>query len=258
MRHGPMVRRSPNTSRLTHGATTPLARLQSIRGLAALHGSKDPRNRSEDAGLESNRLNLMGMLPINLRNFRGDRLGAMLHIDDESTLELDSSRGDQAIRELARAIRRFSAERARESWLECAVKLGRVASELARMPSGQRQVVLCLRCASIGMGPDALSRHGDAACLALELGGPIKQLVFRTSSAKSPIDSVRRAIEDFRVRRAASGLPHFDLDCYMSNDQMVFTWRPMTGVACEATAAQSAGLRDAAATVAAPSEGPIE
>jgi len=249
VRHGPMVRRSPNTSRLTHGATTPLQRLRSMRGLAALQvPSRDPRHRSDHDPLESLRLNLMGMLPINLRNFLADRLGGLLHIDDESNLEFDPRCGDRAIRELARAIRRFSAERARESWLECSVKLGRLASELATMPSGQRQVVLCLRCASIGMGPDAPGRHGDAACLALELGGPIKQLVFRTSASRSPLDGVRRAIEDFRVRRAASGLPHFDLDCYTSNDQMVFTWRPMTAVAC----AGAALPHGTGATIAAP------
>ncbi len=249
MRHGPMVRRSPNTSRLTHGATTPLQRLRSMRGLAALHfPSKNARHRSDDDALEASRLNLMGMLPINLRNFLADRMGGMLHIDDESNLEFDPRCGDRAIRELARAIRRFSAERARESWLECSVKLSRLASELATMPSGQRQVVLCLKCASIGMGPDAPGRHGDAACLALELGGPIKQLVFRTSNSRSPVNGIRRAIEDFRVRRAASGLPHFDLDCYTSNDQMVFTWRPMTAGACAGiTTPHGAG-----ATIAAP------
>jgi hypothetical protein len=229
VRHGPMVRRSPHTSRLTHGATTPLARLHSMRGLGALQVPNDHRSRNDSYGLlESPRLNLMGMLPINLRHFLADRLGPMLHIDDDSNLEFDPRWGDRAVRELARAIRRFSAERARELWRECAVQLGRLASELARIPARDRHIVLCLRCGSIGVGPEAAGRHLEPACLAIELNRALDPDAARVSAAHAlGPDGLRRAVENFRLRRAAAGLAHFDLDCYLSNDQMVFTWRPL-------------------------------
>ena len=225
MRQGPMVHRSPYTSRLSHGATAPLARLHSLRGLAALQVPKDHRARTAEAEIfESHRLNLMGMLPINLRHFLTDHLGQMLRIEGDSILALDPRCGDRAIRELARAIRRFSAERSRELWSECAVKVDRLAGELARMPAGERRVVLCLQCASIGLGQGALSRHGEATCFVIELdcvpgrGGEARGFV---------ADGLRRQVEDFRLKRQASGLPHFDLDCYLSAGQMVFTWRPL-------------------------------
>ncbi len=200
-----------------------------MRGLAALQIPNRHRARSKDAEPpESHRLNLMGMLPINLRHFLAARLGPMLQIDDDSTLEFDPRWGDKGIRELARAIRRFSAERARELWRECAVKLGRLANELARIPRADRHVVLCLRCGSIGVGADALSRHCEPSCLAVELNAALRHGALPSGAPlRSLPDAFRRAVEDFRLERAKAQLQHFDLDCYLSGDQMVFTWRPL-------------------------------
>lgn len=230
MRHGPMVHRRANTSRLTHGATAPLAGLHSIRGLGGLQSLRDHRARSASAEVfESPRLNLMGMLPINLRRFLADHLGPMLRIEGDSILALDPQSGDRAIRELARAIRRFSAERARELWRECAIKVSRLSSELRRMPAVERHVVLCLRCAWIGVGADAASRHCEKSCLAIELNRVLECGIQGLADAAQALvpDGLRQAVEDFRMRRSAGGLPHFDLDCYLSNDQMIFTWRPL-------------------------------
>jgi hypothetical protein len=35
-------------------------------------------------------------------------------------------------------------------------------------------------------------------------------------------------IEGFRLGRAALGLPHHDLDCYVARGQVIFTWRPLS------------------------------
>jgi hypothetical protein len=36
-----------------------------------------------------------------------------------------------------------------------------------------------------------------------------------------------RVIEGFRLGRAALGLCHYDLDCYVARGQVIFTWRPV-------------------------------
>jgi len=40
-------------------------------------------------------------------------------------------------------------------------------------------------------------------------------------------DLILQAIENFRMARDAAQLPHQDLDCFVSNGQLVFTWRPL-------------------------------
>jgi len=40
-------------------------------------------------------------------------------------------------------------------------------------------------------------------------------------------DALRRAVENFRLRRTEGGLPHYDLDCYVAGGQVIFTWRPL-------------------------------
>jgi hypothetical protein len=29
------------------------------------------------------------------------------------------------------------------------------------------------------------------------------------------------------MAREAAGLPHYDLDCFVTNEQVIFTWRPL-------------------------------
>ena len=132
------------------------------------------------------------------------------------------------MRDLARAIRRFSFERAHESWVE--VVIGRLALEesLTRARIGACQMVLCLRCASISAGLNALGEHRDASCLAVALHG------FASCDYEGeqvPLSSqlrrnLYREIESFRRNRMAMGLPHYDLDYYLRDSQYVFTWHP--------------------------------
>lgn len=229
MRHGPMVHRGANTSRLTQGATAPLARLHAMRGLAAFHLRKDRRAPATDReALALDRLNLLDMLPINLRHFLADHLGPMLRIEGDSIFALAPQAGDRAIRELARAIRRFSAERSRELWRECSVKLSRLAGQLMQMRAEQRRVALCLRCAALGVGANGAASHGETGCFPIELDRGLAQCGGSPDSVRALVpDGLRRSVEDFRRTRSRSSLPHFDLDCYVSNDQMIFTWRPL-------------------------------
>ncbi|MGH9639532.1 MAG: hypothetical protein ACRD3Y_05690, partial [Bryobacteraceae bacterium] len=38
---------------------------------------------------------------------------------------------------------------------------------------------------------------------------------------------LQKVIEEFRALRAGFGLPHYELDCYLTNAQVTFTWRPL-------------------------------
>ncbi len=40
-------------------------------------------------------------------------------------------------------------------------------------------------------------------------------------------DAIIDAIENFRMAREAVSQPHYDLDCFFCNGQLVFTWRPL-------------------------------
>lgn len=230
MRHGPMVHRKANTSRLASRVTTPLGRLHSIRGFPVLESPRETTSRAAVALVfKSPRLKLDGMLPLNLRSFLANNLSPTLRVEGDSVLAVGSGSGEALMRELARAIRRFSAERSREAWAECAVKIAPLTEELGRMPAGQAHVVLCLGCVAMRLGPDAPARHREAGCLAVELnphfiGG--QQGVGEALRRLVP-DGMREAVERFRLARAAAALPHFDLDCYPANQQMVFTWRPI-------------------------------
>jgi hypothetical protein len=46
----------------------------------------------------------------------------------------------------------------------------------------------------------------------------------RTSVAA---ERLQRALENFRRAREAAGLPHFDLDCYIANAKVTFSWRAL-------------------------------
>ena len=231
MRHGPLVHRKASTSRLSNRATTPLGRFHWMRGLAALESPSERTARTAVALVfESPRLKLDGMLPINLRSFLANNLSPMLRVEGDSILAVGSGSGEALMRELARAIRRFSAERAREAWAECAVKIAPLTDELGRIPAGQAHVVLCLGCVAVRLGPDAPARHREAGCLAVELNPAFirgQEAVGEAVRRLVP-DGMREAVERFRLARVAAGLSHFDLDCYAANRQMVLTWRPIS------------------------------
>ena len=87
----------------------------------------------EPAPFETQRLQLGSRLPINLRHFLAEQLGASMRIEDDSIVALEPRSNEALMRELARAIRRFSAERAREAWCECAMGLDRNNSSKFKM-----------------------------------------------------------------------------------------------------------------------------
>lgn len=229
MRNGPLVHRRPQVSRLAYGASSPLERLQA---LAVLGGGRQFSRRARpstlDFDLETERLQLGSRLPINLRNFLATELGASMRIEDDSIVALEPRTGRLLMRDLARAIRRFSAERAREAWSECAIGLDRLEREFFAAPLDVRgPVVLCLRCSCVGAG--ALDQHCGARCLAVDLGSAVRaeELHGRAHNGGWAPEAMHRAVENFRRVRADAGLAHYDLDCYAAGGQVVFTWRPL-------------------------------
>ena len=183
---------------------------------------------SQPAPFESQRLQLGSRLPINLRHFLAEQLGASMRIEDDSIVALEPRSNETLMRELARAIRRFSAERAREAWCECAMGLDRLEREFFAAPSDDRgPVVLCLRCSCVGAGP--LDQHCGSRCLPVHLGAEVRaqQLEGKCVDGALTPDALHRAVENFRLRRSEVGEPHYDLDCYVAGGQVVFTWRPL-------------------------------
>jgi len=89
------------------------------------------------------RLQLGSRLPINLRHFLAEQLGALMRIEDDSIVPLVPRSNDALMRELARAIRRFSAERAREAWCECA--MGKFMAASYAWPSAARLIASRIR-----------------------------------------------------------------------------------------------------------------
>jgi hypothetical protein len=168
-------------------------------------------------------------LPINLRSFLAAELGPRLFIDDRTIAPANGEFPETFMRDLARAIRRFSFERAHESWVE--VVIGRLALEeaLTRARIGGCEVVVCVQCARISIGLNPLGEHRDASCLAVPLHG------FASCDYEDeqvPLSAqLRRKLyqemENFRRGRTEAGLPHFDLDYYLRDNQYVFTWRPL-------------------------------
>ncbi len=230
MRNGPLVHRRAYASRFAGGAPSPLERLQALTAFGA------PRTFShrassvpvEVAEPETHRLQLGSRLPINLRHFLAAELGASMRIEDDSIVALVPRSSETLMRELARAIRRFSAERAREVWCECAMSLERLQREFFAEPSDVRgPVVLCLRCACVGAGP--LDQHCGARCIAVHLGAEVRaqQLEGKCVDGALTPDALHCAVENFRTRRAGDSLPHYDLDCYVAGGQVIFTWRPL-------------------------------
>jgi hypothetical protein len=182
----------------------------------------------ETTRFEPQRLHLGSRLPINLRHFLAEQLGPTMRIEDDTIVALQPSSSEALMRELARAIRRFSAERAREVWSECAILLDRLEREFFASPSDDRgPVVLCLRCACVGVGP--LDQHCGARCLPVHLGAEVRaqQLEGKCPNGTLSPDALHHAVEHFRSQRDAAGLPHYDLDCYVAGGQVIFTWRPL-------------------------------
>ncbi len=183
---------------------------------------------AEPAPSSQQRIQLGSQLPINLRNFLAQQLGPAMRVEEDAIVALVPRSGDALMRELARAIRRFSAERAREAWAECAIWLNRLECEFfGGRGDDCGPVVLCLRCGCIGTGP--MDQHCGKDCLAVDLSTEVhaERLAGTSPDGKPTSDALRRAVASFRQMRSAASLPHYDLDCYVAGGQVIFTWRPL-------------------------------
>ena len=168
-------------------------------------------------------------LPINLRMFLTAELGTRVCIDDSTIAPAIDEFPEAFMRDLARAIRRFSFARAHESWIE--VSSGRLPLDegLIRSRIGACQVALCLRCPRLSIGPNAPAEHKDPACLIVPLHG-FSSCDYEQETVPLNYQLKRnlyRDIANFRRAREIQGLPHYDLDYYMRDNHYVFTWRPL-------------------------------
>jgi hypothetical protein len=126
---------------------------------------------------------------------------------------------------VARAIRRYSTSRAREAWAECSVTIGDFERECA---GAAPAATLCLRCNWLEFGAVSDNAHTGPQCLTVKLLPPSSARAEAAAGVSSPIpDLLQGQIEDFRAMRAAFGLSHFDLDCYVTNRRVTFSWRPL-------------------------------
>jgi hypothetical protein len=232
LRDGPSVRGSSKTSRANSGVALRL--LVSSRGLVTAHTpeTRSPagHNISVAGMLPFQNLRFENCLPINLRGFLKAELGARLYIDDSTIAPAAGEYPDAFMRDLARAIRRFSFARAHESWVE--VVIGRLTLEesLSRCRIGACQVVLCLRCARLSIGRHVAEEHREPSCLVVPLHGFVScdYEQEQAPQASQLRRNLYREIGNFLVARQMHGLPHYDLDYYLRDNHYVFTWRPLT------------------------------
>jgi hypothetical protein len=166
-------------------------------------------------------------LPINLRRFLAEQMGSALQAGDDNLLKLAAHADGATLSRLARAIRRYSTERAHEAWAECAVALSCFVSVDRSNPA---RAVLCLKCGRADFDGDAARAHQAPGCLIVNLEGvgvAAAKANSRTRAEAAIANHLQRLIEEFRALRVAFGLPHFELDSYVKNHQVIFTWRPL-------------------------------
>jgi hypothetical protein len=161
-------------------------------------------------------------LPINLRSFLAAQLGCSPGVNDDTILNLATHADPSTLNKLARAIRRYSTARAREAWAECGLA---VPAFVQAHRQGQ-PVVLCLRCVRVELGEAVLHRHQRNGCVPITLAQP-EASNGADATAEELTEQIQRTVEEFRALRAAFGLPHFDLDCYVRNEQLTLMWRPL-------------------------------
>ena len=234
MRSGPLGRREAYISRFIEGALSGFIRpactdpLGSERVLNRRARPARLRKSTSNSPPESPPLKLQCALPINLREFLAEQFddGDGLRIDEDGVFTLGHGAGEDALSRVARAIRRYSTERAHERWDECATALIRLSGDLDRAAQTGERLVLCLGCAAIDTGDGAAGRHREAGCLTVELSAMLNGESGRAEESRDLTERLRRTIEGFRLGRAALGLAHYDLDCYIARGQVIFTWRP--------------------------------
>lgn len=228
MKNGPVVRKCFNVARSGQSGLRPLRSLTPSRGLVVPSpGEERVIGAQLDARpSETKCIRLESWLPLNLREFLMAEFRSELRIEGEAIYFLGPKPDGLFIRELARAIRRFSHDRAQQSWVECAVKRPQLEASLSRPPSADYAVILCLGCERVSTG--GLTEHRAPECLPLVLGSGLhgSQAQSRGGAAMVTGGGLYGAIEEFREARLKAGLPHFDLDYYVANGHVVFTWLP--------------------------------
>jgi hypothetical protein len=230
LRTGPLGRREAHISRFIEGFTSGFLRPAFIDSLGCertFNRRARParlRKSTRNSPSDPPSLNLKCALPINLREFLGEQFAGGLRIDEDGVFTLGPSAGEGALSRIARAIRRYSTERAHEQWAECAMPLARLGDDLDWAAESGEQAVLCLRCAVLATGADAIRRHREVGCVALELSA---RTAIHVEEPRGLPGMLLHVIGGFRLARAALGLPHYDLDCYVARGQVIFTWRPL-------------------------------
>jgi hypothetical protein len=228
LRTGPLMHRGANVSRVVPGAPATVRRtlFPRVTNLKAFGGIP---LKSKPPIIESSCLHAECKLPINLRQFLAQQFDPILDSDNDSILDLAANADEVTLSRVARAIRRYSTSRAREAWAECSVTLADFEREVATpAPSA----TLCLACSRLEFGAAAGASHNGPNCLTVNLlsSDSAPEKVRRGGSRKSSAtiaDRMQRQIEDFRAMRAAFGSSHFDLDCYVTNRRLMFSWRPL-------------------------------
>jgi hypothetical protein len=161
-------------------------------------------------------------LPINLRSFLAAQLGCQAEASDDTILSFAARADQSTLNKLARAIRRYSTARAREPWAECSLTM----AAFVEAHQHWRPVVLCLRCVRVDFGDASLREHQRNGCLPIALARTEPSDVGDTAAQAVP-ERIQRLVEEFRALRAAFGLPHFDLDCYVRGEELTFMWHPL-------------------------------
>jgi hypothetical protein len=222
LRTGPLVRRGANASRVVLGApaTPRRAALPRISELPPFGNLP-----LQTPIIESSCLHVECKLPIDLRHFLAQQFAPSLDSDNASILDMAANADDATLSRVARAIRRYSTSRAREAWAQCAITLDDLEREGTRTNPAAR---LCLECGRAEFGVSACDAHLGPRCLTVDL------LPSRPASQAPVPDRLQRQVEEFRAMRAAFGLSHFDLDCYVTNGRVMFSWRPLNRFCPEA------------------------
>lgn len=229
LRTGPLVLRGAHVSRVVPGAPATLRRavFPRISELPAFGNLPLPTRI-----IESSCLHVECKLPINLRHFLAQQFGPTLDSDNDSILDMAANADEATLSRVARAIRRYSTRRARETWTECAVTLDNFEREGANAEPAAR---LCLECARLEFGADACETHLGPRCLTVDLLPAFPGRAQSSDHASAPVsDRLQRQIEDFRAMRAAFRLSHFDLDCYVTNRRVMFSWRSLNALSAVA------------------------
>jgi hypothetical protein len=224
VRTGPMVRRGANSSHVSHKAPSTLR----PPTLSATCAAQPVLSRIFSLPvIESSCLHVEFRIPIDLRRYLAKQLA--LDCDDEALLNFAAHADGATLSKLARAIRRFSTERARTRWAECAVSLA--TFEKTAGCADTAHAILCLGCARLDLGEQATEAHRGSECVVVDLSAALgaNSGGAHSRGGRTPIaERLQTIIEQFRALRAAFHLPHYGLDCYVTNSRVTFTWSPLS------------------------------